>query len=201
MNQSLGGRDLKRMEMTTWTWTWNLLWTPEILGIPVKHMTRGTLVQGHRYLRAMHSLDVIRIRMMAGLILDLIPVPTLDLIPVSTLDLIPVPILDLIPAPTLALILVPIHAFIPRLPPCLWTGTILWQTAGQPMVIHAGQPMAILERHRTVIREAQLMVIREAQLMAIREAQPSRPILPRDMIRMELFHPVKPGQFHVAPEM
>src|SRR5271163_1815735 len=103
MNQSLGGRDLKRM-MMRWTWTWTLLWTPEILGIPVMHMTRGTLVQGHRYLLAIHSLDVIRIRMRAGLILDLIPVPTLDLIP----------------ALTLALILVKIHAFIPRLPPCLW---------------------------------------------------------------------------------
>src|ERR1700733_7623461 len=119
------------MEMMTWTWTWTLLWTREICGIPVKRMTRETLVQGHRYLRAIHNLDVIRIRMRAGPILDLIPVPTPDLIPVQTLDLIP--------ALTLALILGPIHAFTLRLPPWLWTGTILWETAGQPMVIHAGR--------------------------------------------------------------
>jgi hypothetical protein len=186
LTSSLGGRELKPMEMMTWTWTRILLWTPEILGIPVKHMTRGTLVQGHRYLRAMHNLDVMRIRMRAGLILDLIPVPTLDLIPAPTLALIP--------ALTLALILVPIRALILRLPPWLWTGTILWETAGQPMVIHAGRPIAILERHPIVIHEGQLILIHEGP--------PSRStLLPRDTIRMELFHLAKPGQFHVAPEM
>jgi hypothetical protein len=135
--------------------------------------------------------------MMAGLILDLIPVPTVQ---------------------TPALILVPIHAFIPRLPPWLWTGTFLWETAGQPMVIHAGQSITILERYPMVIHEGhlivihegqlivihegQLIVIHEGQLIVIHECQPSRPILlPRDMIRMGLFHLTKPGQFHVALEM
>lgn len=165
MNQSFGDHELERMGM--------MPWTQEILGIPVKYMTSRTLVQGHRYLRTMHSLDVIRIRMRAGLILDLIPawaltlvldlifvralplihalILILDVILVPTLALIFVPvytlivILDMILVPTLALILVPIHAFTLRLSLRLWLETILRETIGHLIVI--------LERHFMVIRE------------------------------------------------
>jgi hypothetical protein len=110
MNQSLGDRGLSLLD--TMTWILMNLRIPELLGMLVKPMIRAIHREGHKYPQPMRSLDAIRMRMTADLILVLIRVSTVALILM----------------PTRALTHVLTRAVTLRQPAFPRTGTILWWT-------------------------------------------------------------------------